>query len=442
MIKGNDMEKLNRSKKLFEEAKKLTPGGVHSSLRFSEPYPIFISKAKGAKIYDVDGNEYIDYHLAFGPVVLGHAHPSVVAAVKNQLNKGIIYGLSSELEVEVARKIKTYVPSAQMIRFCNSGTEATYHAIRVARAYTKRWKIIKFEGAYHGWHDYVSVSSTPSFRDAGPRESPTSIPDSDGLSMEIAKNTVVVPFNDFEVLEKTIKKHKDRIAALITEPILHGSATCIPPEKGFLEFVREITRKHDILLIFDEVITGFRHNLGGAQRLFNVTPDLTTFAKAMANGFPVAAVCGRKDIMEMFKPTGKVEYGGTFNGNPIGMAATLATIRELEKGDLCQRLFNFGENFRKELNDVIAELKLRAQVVGFGSVFQLIFTEKKIRDYRDTLTSNAELFKKFQREMMNKGIFILPHANKRCHLSAAHTIEDIRYTIQNATETLKNLRAA
>jgi glutamate-1-semialdehyde 2,1-aminomutase len=434
------MKKLNRSWKLFEEARKLTPGGVHSSIRFFDPYPIFISKAKGSKIYDVDGNEYIDYHLAFGPVVLGHGHPGVVNAVKDQLSKGIIYGLSNELEVEVAKKIKTHVPSAQMVRFCNSGTEATYHAIRVARAYTKRWKIIKFEGAYHGWHDYVSVSSSPSLRDAGPRESPASVPDTDGLPTEVAKNTIVVPFNDSEVLERTLKKYKGEIAALITEPILHGSAMCIPPEKGFLNFLREITIKYGIVLIFDEVVTGFRHGIGGAQKLFDIMPDLTTFGKAMANGFPVAAVCGRKDIMEMFKPTGRVDYGGTFNGNPISMAATLATIRELEKGDVCQRLFNLGENLRNQLNEIVAELELRAQAVGFGSVFQLLFTEKKIRDYRDTLTSNTELFKKFQREMMSKGIFILPHANKRCHLSAAHTDEDIRCTIQNVREILKNIR--
>lgn len=431
------MKKLNKSRKLFEKARKLTPGGVHSSIRFFDPYPIFISKAMGSTIYDVDGNEYIDYHLAFGPVVLGHSHPGVVNAVKDQLSKGIIYGLSNELEVEVAKKIKTHVPSAQMVRFCNSGTEATYHAIRVARAYTKRWKIIKFEGAYHGWHDYVSVSSSPSLRDAGPRESPASVPDTDGLPTEVAKNTIVVPFNDPEVLEKTIKKHKGDIAALITEPILHGNATCIPPKKGFLKILREITMKYNIVLIFDEVVTGFRHGIGGAQKLFNATPDLTTFGKAMANGFPVAAVCGRKDIMEMFKPTGRVDYGGTFNGNPISMAATLATIRELEKGDVCHRLFNLGEKLRNQLNEIVAELELRAQAVGFGSVFQVLFTEKKIRDYRDTLTSNTELFKKFQREMMSKGIFILPHANKRCHLSAAHTNKDIRYTIQNVREILK-----
>jgi len=433
------MSKLHKSKELFEEARKLTPGGVHSAIRFSEPYPIFISEAKGAKIYDVDGNEYIDYHLAFGPVVLGHASSRVVAAVTEQLSKGIIFGFSNELEIEVAKKIKTHVPSAQMIRFCNSGTEATYHAIRVARAYTKKDKIVKFEGAYHGWHDYVSVSSSPSLKDAGPRESPLSVPDTEGMSRETAKNTIVVPFNDSEVMEKTIKKYGDTIAALITEPILHGNAACIVPKAGFLKFLREITEENDIILIFDEVVSGFRHHLGGAQKLFNVTPDLTTFGKAMANGLPVAAVCGKKDVLEMFKPTGKVDYGGTFNGNPVSMAATLATIRELERAHVCQSLFNLGEEIRNQLYEVIAELKLRAQIVGFGSVFQLLFTDEEIHDYRDVLTCDTKSFGKFQKEMMNRGIFMIPHACKRCHLSAAHTSEDVRHTVECAREVLENI---
>jgi glutamate-1-semialdehyde 2,1-aminomutase len=431
------MKKTGKSKELFEEARKLTPGGVHSGLRFFDPYPIFISRAKGARIFDVDGNEYIDYHLAFGPVVLGHCHPGVVAAVKDQLKEGIIFGLCSESEVAVAKKIKMHVPSAQMIRYCNSGTEATYHALRVARAYTKRDKIVKFEGAYHGWHDYVAVSTSPSLKDAGPSELPASVPDTEGLCKEIVKNTIVVPFNDPEVLEKTINKHKNDIAALITEPILHGNSTCVLPEKGFLEFLREITSKYDIILIFDEVVTGFRHSLGGAQKLFNVRPDLTTFGKGMANGFPVAAVCGKREVMERFSPTGKVDYGGTFNGNPVSMAATLATIKELENGDAYRKLFRLGDVLRSRLEGVISELKLRAQIVGFGSIFQLLFTEKKIRNYRDALTSNAEEFKKFHRGMMNKGIFILPHANKRCHLSAAHTDEDVEHTIETMTEILR-----
>jgi glutamate-1-semialdehyde 2,1-aminomutase len=435
------MKGTEKSRQLFEEANKLTPGGVHSGLRFFDPYPLFVSRAKGARIFDVDDNEYIDYHLAFGPVILGHAHPTISVAVQNQLNNGIIFGLCNELEVEVAKKIKTHVPSAEMVRFCNSGTEATYHAVRVARAYTKREKIVKFEGAYHGWHDCVSVSTGPSLKEAGPRKSPISVPDTDGLARQIVKDTIVVPFNDPEILANTIKKHGGEIAALITEPILHGNATCILPENGFLEFLREITTKYGIALIFDEVVTGFRHSLGGAQKLFKVVPDLTTFGKAMANGFPVAAVCGKEDIMKKFKPTGKVDYGGTFNGNPVSMAATLATIHELEKDATHKRLFQLGEHIRKGFDEVISELKLKAQTVGFGSVFQILFTDRKIRDYRDTVASDAEIYGKFQQDMMSRGVFILPHANKRSHLCVAHTDEDINQTIESAREVLSKLKS-
>jgi glutamate-1-semialdehyde 2,1-aminomutase len=434
------MMRLRKSERLFEAARKLTPGGVHSGLRYFDPYPIYISRAKGAQIYDVDGNRYIDYHLAFGPVVLGHADPSVTAAVNDQLERGIIFGLSNELEVEVAKRIVRHVPSAEMVRFCNSGTEATYHAIRVAKAYTKKEKIVKFEGAYHGWHDCVSVSSGPCLAEAGPRKSPASVPDTEGLSSDIAKKTIIVPFNDPEAVEKCIKKNKGQVAALITEPVLHGSATCIAPHGEFLEFLREVTEENDVVLIFDEVVSGFRHSLGGAQKIFNVEPDLTTFAKAMANGFPVAAVCGRKDIMEMFKPTGKVDYGGTFNGNPVSMVATLATIKELEKNNLCQRLFNLGEKFRERLSQIIIDLRFKAQAVGFGSIFQILFTDREIHDYRDTLTSNKKQFEQFQHGMMNKGVFMLPQASKRSHISAAHSEQILDLTLKNVAETLRKMQ--
>ncbi|MEM3699684.1 MAG: glutamate-1-semialdehyde 2,1-aminomutase [Candidatus Bathyarchaeia archaeon] len=434
------MKEMEKSKELFEEAKKLTPGGVHSSLRFFDPYPIFISKASGSRIYDVDGNQYIDYHLAFGPVILGHAHPSITAAVKEQLDNGVIYGLCNELEVKVAKKIVAYVPSAQMVRFCNSGTEATYHAIRLARAYTGRSKIVKFEGAYHGWHDIVSFSSSPTLKEAGSKKSPKPVPDTAGLTADAAKQVIIVPFNDQEAVEKAVKKHHNEIAALITEPVLHGSATCITPKEGFLKFLREITEEYGIVLIFDEVVSGFRHHLGGAQKIFNVTPDLTTFAKAMANGFPVAAVCGKKELMEYFRPTGNVDYGGTFNGNPISMAATLATIEELEYNKVHKRLFKLGEEVRNQFNEIIAKLKLEAQIVGFGSVFQILFTKKQVTNYRDTLFSKNDLFMKFQKEMMKRGVFILPKPNKRCHISVAHTEDDINYTIENAKEALKKVK--
>jgi len=276
--------------------------------------------------------------------------------------------------------------------------------------------------------------------EAGPRKSPISVPDSDGLADGLVKDTIVLPFNDSEILENTIKKRGHEVAALIAEPILHGNATCIPPEKGFLKTLRETTAERGIVLIFDEVVTGFRHSLGGAQKLFKVTPDLTTFGKAMANGFPVAAICGKEDIMKEFKPTGKVEYGGTFNGNPIGMSATLATIQELEKEATYKRLFKIGERIRKGFNEVIFELKIKAQAVGFGSVFQIVFTDRRIRDYRDTLAADAGIYRKFQEAMMSRGFFVLPHANKRSHLCVAHTEEDIDRTIENARDVLIDLR--
>ena len=433
------MYKTEKSKKLFEEARRFTPGGVHSGIRFFKPYPIFIERARGSRIYDVDGNEYVDYHLAFGPVILGHSHPQVVKAVRDQLEKGIIYGLSNELEMKVAKKIVQHVPSAQMVKFCNTGTEATYHAIRVARAFTGKNKVIKFEGAYHGWHDYVNISVGPSLREAGPKESPNSVPDSSGIPKSVVENTIILPFNNLSVVEKTIRKHEKEIAALITEPIMHGNSCCIVPKEGYLKTLREICDRYNVLYIFDEVVTGFRHGLGGAQKIFGVTPDITTFAKAMANGFPVASVCGKKEIMNMFSPFGEVDLGGTYNGNPISMAAALATIRELETQGAYEHLFNLGSLMRKRLREVIEKLNVRAQVVGFGSVFQILFTHKEIEDYRDVLTSNREKYEKFQRELMKRHVFIIPKANKRCHISTAHTIDDINMTIEAMKDSLRTL---
>jgi glutamate-1-semialdehyde 2,1-aminomutase len=424
-----------RSSALYAEAKRLTPGGVHSSIRYFHPYPIFIKSAKGSRLYDVDDNEYIDFHLAFGPVVLGHSHPKVTLAVKEQLEKGVIYGFSNDLEVKVASKIVTHVPSAEMVRFCNSGTEATYHAVRLSRAFTKRKKLVKFEGAYHGWHDLVSFSSAPSSREAGGRESPKPCPDTEGMS-DVGKDIIIVPFNDPSTLEQAIKKNRNEIAAIITEPILHGNAACVPPREGFLKFLREITIENDIILIFDEVVTGFRHDLGGAQKLFQVTPDLTTFAKGMANGFPVGAVCGRSDMMLNFSPTGKVEYGGTFNGNPISMAAALATIEELEGGRIHEQLFSLGHRLMEQMHACIDDLDLKAKIVGFGSIFQLLFTDTEPQDYRDTWCCNSQDFEKYRRAMLENGVFLVPQFNKRCHISAAHTPDDIDYLTQKTKEIL------
>lgn len=433
------MHKTEKSKKLFEEAKGITPGGVHSGLRFFTPYPIFIERASGSRIYDVDRNEYVDYHLAFGAVILGHSSEKVTRAVNAQLENGNIYGLSNELEVEVAKKIVQHVPSAQMVKFCNTGTEATYHAIRVARAFTGKSKIIKFEGAYHGWHDYVDISVGPLPREAGPRESPTPVPDSAGIPRNVVEGTIILPFNNLRVLEKTVRKHGNEIAAVITEPIMHGNACCILPKKGYLKALREICDRYNILYIFDEVVTGFRHGLGGVQKIFGVTPDITTFAKGMANGFPIGSVCGKREIMTMFSPSGKVAFGGTYNGNPISMAAALATIQELETQEVYDHLFRLGSLIRKRLREVIRRLNIKAQVVGFGSIFQIVFTDNKIEDYRSVAALNTRKYEDFQRELMKRHIFVIPRAKKRCHISVAHTIDEIETTIEAVGGSLRTL---
>lgn len=433
------MYKTEKSKRLFEEAKTFTPGGVHSGLRFFKPYPLFIERANGSRIYDVDGNEYVDYHLAFGSVVLGHSSEKVVRAVNAQLEKGSIYGLSHELEVRVAKKIIQHVPSAQMVKFCNTGTEATYHAIRVARAFAGKTKIIKFEGAYHGWHDYANISVGPSPREAGPKESPTPVPDSEGIPRNVVESTIVLPFNNLRAVERTMRKHGNEIAAVITEPIMHGNACCVLPKEGYLKALRELCDRYNILYIFDEVVTGFRHGLGGAQKIFGVTPDITTFAKAMANGFPVASVCGKKEIMTMFSPTGEVDFGGTYNGNPISMAAALATIQELETQGVYDHLFKAGSLVRERLREAIAKLHIKAQVVGFGSIFQIAFTNNKIENYRSVSALNSEKYEDFQHKLMKRHIFIMPKARKRCHISAAHTIDEINMTLEAMENSLRTL---
>jgi len=433
------MHKTEKSKKLFEQAETITPGGVHSGLRFFTPYPIFIERASGSRIYDVDSNEYVDYHLAFGAVILGHSSEKVTSAVNAQLEKGNIYGLSNELEVEVAKKIAQHVPSAQMVKFCNTGTEATYHAIRVARAFTGKTKIIKFEGAYHGWHDYVNISVGPSPREAGLKESPTPVPDSKGIPGNVVENTIILPFNNLRVVEKTAREHGDEIAAVITEPILHGNACCILPKRGYLKALREICDRYNILYIFDEVVTGFRHGLGGAQKIFGVTPDITTFAKGMANGFPIGAVCGKKEIMTMFSPSGEVAFGGTYNGNPVSMAAALATIQELETQEVYDHLFRLGSLIRKRLRKVIWRRDIKAQVVGFGSIFQIVFTDNKIEDYRSLSALNTKKYEDFQHNLMKRHVFVIPRAKKRCHISAAHTIDEIEMTIEAIGDSLRTL---
>jgi len=408
----------------------VAPSGVHSDFRHA--FPVFFESANGSRIVDIDGNGYLDYHNAFGAVLLGHRHPSVISAVEEQLKRGDLWGIgSNELELEVAEKIVNNVPSAEKVRFCNSGSEGTYHAVRLARAFTGRRKIIKFEGSYNGWHDYLDIGVFPSVDSLGMHLANTA-----GILREASDQTLVLPYNDTQAFEGAVREHGEDVAAVIVEPILH-SCGCILPKEGFLNSLREITSRRSIVLIFDEVITGFRHSLGGVQDLLKITPDLTVLAKAIANGFPAAAVCGKNEIMNQIEPEGEVHMAGTFSGHPISMAAAKATIGELEDGTVHENLQRSGEFIRKEFSKIIAEEGIPAQVAGFGSIFAVYFTDKLVENYGDLrLYNNDALFRIYCSKMHEQGILIPPQAHKRSHISAAHSIDDLRATVEAARHAI------
>jgi len=412
------------SKTLFEKAKKFMPGGVNSPVRAFEPYPFFTSHAKGSKLYDVDGNVYIDYCLAYGPLILGHAHPKIIEAVRGQLEKGTIYGTPTEDEVELAELVARSVPCLEMIRLVNSGTEATMHAVRVARGYTGRDKIVKFEGCYHGAHDYVLVKAGSGATTFG---APTSL----GIPEDSAKNTIVLPFNDIESFERDVKQNHDEIAAVIIEPVI-GNAGVILPNDGYLQEIRKITREEGIVLIFDEVITGFRLALGGAQEYYGVVPDMATLGKVMGGGFPIAAYGGKKEIMELISPLGKVYQASTYSGNPISVTAGIASLKILteSRNTLYVSLGQVGEKIRRGLLDIVEDVEVPAQINSVASMFQIFFTDKPVIDYEAAKSSDKAKFMHYQRELMKRGVFIPPSQFETCFISTAHTDEDITKTLE------------
>lgn len=419
----------------YQPALRLVPGGVHSSVRQVPPVPVF-TRAQGARLWDAEGREYLDCHAAFGPIVLGHCHPFVNQCVAEAINRLDLFGMgTTDLEVRLAQKIVEHVPCAEKVLLCNSGSEATYHAIRLARAVTGRRKILKFQGCYHGWHDYVLCNTLSAPDKIGARD-----PGSAGMLDEAVDATLVAEFNDLQGVERIFKAHRGEVAALLIEPIAHNVGS-VMPEPGFLEGLRELTRAHGALLIFDEVITGFRHSLGGYQKLCGVTPDLATFAKAMANGFPIAAVGGRAELMDRFNtnPAGDVFFAGTYNGHAVGCAASLATIEVMEAQNVHARLFELGERMRRGLREIVARLKLKATVAGFGSVYVLYFMEGPLRNYTDLMANEAERFVSFRRGLIERGVFEMPLNLKRACVSFSHTEADVDRMLQASEDVLKNL---
>jgi glutamate-1-semialdehyde 2,1-aminomutase len=409
------------SGELFEAAKRLMPGGVSSPVRAISPYPFYVARAKGPHLWTVDGEKLIDYCLAYGPMILGHRHPAVMERVAEQLDRGWLYGTPSELEVSLARRIVGHYPSIDMLRFVNTGTEATMAALRIARGYTGKDRIVKVEGGFHGAHDSVLVK-------AGSGATTLGTPDSLGVPKDTAKNTLQVPYNDLGAIESLLEGFDGEVAAVIMEPVL-GNIGPILPEEGYLEGVRRLTEDHGVLLIFDEVITGFRLSLGGAQTFYGVVPDMTTLGKVIGGGFPIGVVGGRRDLLETVAPRGGVYQAGTFNGSPVSLAAGMATLDVLERERVLERLNAVGDGLRAALSDIVEDLGLGYSVVGIASIFKIFFGDLP-KNYVEALRCDKAGYFAFFRRMLKAGVFLPPSQFETNFLSDAHTEDVINETLE------------
>lgn len=424
-----------KSRELYERSKKSLAGGVSSNIRLAEmPVPLFFERAKGSKLYDVDGNEYIDYMLGQGPDIFGHAPDFLIDSVADAMRSGITFAGQHELEIRVSETIQRAVPSAELVRYASSGTEVVQAALRLARAYTGRPKYIKFEGQYHGWVDSVLFSTAPSLEDAGPYDAPHAVEQTLGMAPGSADDIVVLPWNDIDVLETAIDRHQGEIAAVITEPIMCNT-NCIMPRAGYLEEMRRLCDERGIVLIFDEVITGFRLGLGGAQQTLGVTPDLCTFAKAMAGGYPIAMVAGKRDIMGLMAD-GTVLHGGTVNGNVMSLAATEASLDRLieDDGAVFRRLHSTGRTLMKGLSDLARKHEIEVLIQGPGPVFAVAFTDaNEITDYRSHVANaDAEKYARFCEGMLERGVRLIGRGV--WFVSTEHSEADIQRTLEAADE--------
>lgn len=424
---------MSKSQKLFNDAKKVIPSGVNSPVRYFEPYPFFTKKSNGAYIWDEDDQRYIDFCNGYGALLLGHRRKEVLSAVSKQLTQGTMFCTPTQSEIELSKLIVGNFPSIQKVRLVNTGGEATMTAIRLARGFTKKKKIIKFEGCYHGAHDSVLVKAGSGYAHNG-------ISVSDGGLDEVSKNTLVVQYNNSEELEKIISKNKD-IAGVIVEPIL-ANMGLILPEKNFLSEIRKITKDNDVPLIFDEVVTGFRVSSGGAQQHFEIKPDITTLAKALGSGFAVAAVGGKKEIMDLLSPGGKVYQASTYAGNPTSVSAAIASIKTINKikNKLYSKLEKYNAMLTHAIDDIATDLKIPHQINFTSSMFQIFFTDKPVVDYTSSMNADAKKFKKMFSMLLKKGIFIAPSQFEVVFLSDAHTKTDLENTINAYDVALKSVK--
>ncbi|WP_186423765.1 glutamate-1-semialdehyde 2,1-aminomutase [Lacrimispora celerecrescens] len=426
---------MTKSEQLFERAVKHLPGGVNSPVRAFLSVggsPRFIESANGAYIYDVDGNKYIDYINSWGPMILGHNHEVIRMAVIEAAQKGLSYGAATEVEVEMAELLCEIVPCFEMVRMVNSGTEAVMSAIRAARGYTRRSKIIKFEGCYHGHSDGLLVKAGSGVMAAG-------IPDSLGVPGNIVKDTLQAKYNDQDSVIELFERNKDEIAAVIVEPVAANMGVVLPQE-GFLQGLRELCTKHKALLIFDEVITGFRLSLSGAQGYYNILPDLATFGKIIGGGMPVGCYGGRREIMEMVAPVGPVYQAGTLSGNPVAMAAGMAQLKYLkEHPEVYTKINDLGEYFRNTVNTLFGRYHMKYQVTGIGSLACFFFANSKVTDYETAKMADTKEYARYFRFMLEHGVYIAPAQFEAMFFSYAHTHQDIENTLLVIEQYLKSI---
>ena len=425
---------MTKSEQLFAESLNHIPGGVNSPVRAFRGVggqPFFAERAAGAHVWDVDGKDYIDYVGTWGPAILGHAHPAIVQAVQSAAERGTSFGIPSEAEVRMAQVVKDCVPSVEKVRMVNSGTEACMSAIRVARGFTDRPKIIKFDGCYHGHVDSLLVK-------AGSGALTCGNPDSGGVPAEFTAHTIVLPFNDRDAVEQAFAANKGRVAGIILEPV-PGNAGVYLPRDGYLEFLREITTANNSLLIFDEVMTGFRVSLGGVQERFGITPDLSCFGKIIGGGLPVGAFGGRAEVMDVLAPDGPVYQAGTLSGNPLAMAAGLATLEELKTGSVHEQLETIGARLESGLNAAAERAGIPVITQRVGSMSCLFFAEQPVHNLAEAMKADRERFKKYFHGMLAEGVYLAPSAFEAAFLSAAHTEADIDSTVAAAEKVMATL---
>jgi glutamate-1-semialdehyde 2,1-aminomutase len=429
---------LQKSKHIYDAYEKVTPGGVQSNFRFEEPHPVYFSRAFGSHIWDVDGNDYVDYLVGYGAIILGHNDPNVKRAVIDTLENGLTSGVETELSYSLSDMLSRMIPSAEMVRFANSGTEAVMHAIMMTRAYTGKNKVVKVEGAYHGWYDQISFSHYPSLEKAGAPSNPKPVANSNGLDSNAVESMLVVPFNDVAAFSRVIHDYQNDIAAVLIEPVCFNIGAVLPKE-GYLQEVRDITAKSGVPLVFDEIITGFRISPGGAQERFKIEPDLSVFGKAMGNGFPISAVVGRKEIMNLSRPGGKVAYAGTYNGNQICVAASYATLSALKNGSIQKELQDSTEFLQSQVRKISEDSHLNVRLQGLGGQFQIYFTDQIVVDYRTAVTTDASLYRKLREQMKRNGVLFHHHPLFHHGITKSHTKQDIDALVNQLDKFMRGL---